>query len=108
MARYMAQFSYHTEAISALVKNPQDRAAVVRALIENWGGRLEAFYFTFGDYDGVAIAEAPDNVTMAAVSMAVTATGAFKTFKTTVLISPEEAMEAMGKAGTVSYQAPGG
>ena len=84
MARYMVQFSYNSDTVSDLVKNPQDRAAVVRGLAERWGGKLEAYYFTFGDYDGVAIAEVPDNVTMAAISMAVTASGAFKAFKTTV------------------------
>ena len=107
MARYMVQFSYSSEAVSDLIKNPQDRAATVRAMIEGWGGRLESFYFTFGDYDGVAIVEAPDNVTMAAVSMAVTSSGAFNTFKTTVLISMDDAMEAMRKAGTLGYRPPG-
>ena len=107
MARYMVQFSYNSDTVSDLVKNPQDRAAVVRGLAERWGGKLEAYYFTFGDYDGVAIAEVPDNVTMAAISMAVTASGAFKAFKTTVLISMEEAVEAMRKAGTLPYQPPG-
>ena len=107
MARYMVQFSYSTEAVSDLVGNPQDRAAIVRGLIERLGGRLEAFYYTFGDYDGVAIVKGPDNVTMAALSMAVSSSGAFKTFKTTVLITMEEAMEAMRKAGTLGYQPPG-
>ena len=63
--------------------------------------------FAFGDYDVVAIGEFPDNVSMAALSMAVTATGAFSAFKTTVLIPMNEAVEAMRKAGTLSYRAPG-
>ena len=108
MPRYMAQFSYSKEAVSGLVKNPQDRAAVVRGLIERLGGRLEAFYYTFGDYDGMAIAELPDNVTMASLSMAVSSSGAAEAFKTTVLLTPEEGMEAMRKASTLGYRAPGG
>lgn len=108
MARYMIQFSYTSDAIQNLVRNPHDRAAVVRGLAERWGGSLEAFYYTFGDYDGVAIAEVPDNVTMAAISMAVASSGAFKTFKTTVLIPMDEAVEAMRKAGTVGYTPPRG
>ena len=107
MARFMVQFSYNPQSVSDLVENPQDRAAVVRGLAERWGGKLESFYFTFGDYDGLAIVEIPDNVTMAAISMAVTSSGAFKAFKTTVLIPMDEAVEAMRKASTVEYQTPG-
>lgn len=106
MARYLIQFSYTPEAIQNMVKNPQDRAAVVRGMAERWGGNVEAFYYTFGDYDGVAITEVPDNITMTAISMAIAASGAFKTFKTTVLISMDEAVEAMKKAGTIGYQPP--
>ena len=102
----MVQFSYSAEAVSGMIKNPQDRAAAVRAMIERWGGKLESFYFTFGEYDGIAIAEVPDNVTMAAASMAITSSGAFKAFRTTVLMSMDEAMQAMKKAGTLSYTPP--
>ena len=77
-------------------------------MMEGWGGRLESFYFAFGDYDVVIIAEVPDSVTMAAAAMAVGATGALKAFKTTVLLTPEESLEAMRKAGTLGYQPPGG
>jgi len=108
MAHYLIQASYAPEAIATLVKTPEDRAAVVRRLAQSMGGRVEAFYFAFGDYDVVAIAEVPDNVTMAALSMAVSAAGALKTFKTTVLIPMNEAVEAMRKAGTTGYRPPGG
>jgi len=108
MPRYMVQFSYNTGAISDLVKNPQDRGAIVAQLLQGLGGKLESFDFAFGEYDGVAIAEAPDNVTMAALAMAIGAGGALKAFKTTVLISMEEAVEAMRKAGGIAYRPPGG
>jgi uncharacterized protein with GYD domain len=108
MALYMIQFSYSSGAVADLVKNPSDRAAVVRAWAESMGGRVESFYFAFGKYDGIAITEVPDNVTMAAISMAVAASGAFKSFHTTVLLTPEESTEAMRKAGTLNYRPPGG
>jgi uncharacterized protein with GYD domain len=108
MAHYLIQASYATEAIATLVKNPEDRAAVVRRLAQGMGGTVEAFYFAFGDYDVVAIAELPDNVSMAALSMAIAATGALKSFKTTVLIPMNEAVEAMRKAGATGYRPPGG
>ena len=107
MPHYLVQAPYSTEAISNLVKNPQDRSAAVRALIERTGGRLEAFYYAFGDYDVVAIAEMPDNVSMAALSMAVSTSCALKNFKTTALIPTEEGVEALRKAGTIELQPPG-
>ena len=56
----------------------------------------------------MAIGEFPDNVTMAALSMAISASGGFSAFKTTVLIPMNEAVEAMRKAGSISYRPPGG
>ena len=108
MARYLIQASYSSESVQNMVRNPQDRAAVVGAMAERLGGTLESFYFAFGDYDVVAILDVPDHVTMAAIAMAVGGSGGLKTFKTTVLIPMDEAVEAMRKAGTLGYQPPRG
>jgi len=108
MARYMIQASYTTTAVAELIRNPQDRLAALQPLLDQLGGSLTSFDFAFGDYDLVAIGEFPDNVTMAALSMAITASGGFSAFKTTVLIPMNEAVEAMRKAGSISYRPPGG
>ena len=108
MARYMIQASYSTQGVSDLVSNPQDRAAAVRPLIERLGGKIESFDFAFGDYDAVIIAELPNNVAMASIAMAVGASGAISSFKTTVLLSMEDAVEAMRQAGGVGYRGPAG
>ena len=107
MAHYLIRGSYTPETWATMVKNPQNRREVVRPLIESLGGKLEALYFAFGAEDVVAILEMPDNVSVGAASLAVTASGAFKSFETTVLITPEEAVEMMRKAGTVVYRRPG-
>lgn len=107
MAHYLIRGSYTPETWAALVKNPQNRREVVQPLIESLGGKIEALYFAFGAEDVVAILEMPDNVSVGAASLAVTASGAFKSFQTTVLITPEEAVEMMRKAGTVGYRPPG-
>jgi uncharacterized protein with GYD domain len=91
----------------ALVNNPQDRSTHIGSVIESLGGRMESFFHAFGDYDAVAIAELPDNASAAAFALAVGAGGAIRSYKTTVLISTNEAVEAMRKAGTVGYQPPG-
>ena len=106
MPRYLIQVSYSTAGVSSLIRNPQNRAEAIRPMVERMGGKLESFDYALGDYDVVIIAEAPDNVTAAALAMAVGAGGAVSSYKTTVLLSMNEAVEAMRKAGGVGYQPP--
>lgn len=106
MSYYLIQASYTSQAIAAMVKNPQDRAAAVRPMIEKAGGKLHGLWFTFGDTDIVAIAEMPNNVSAAAISMAIGATGAMSSYRSTPLMTSGEAVEAMQKAAAVGYQAP--
>ena len=106
MPRYLLRVSYTPEAWATMIKNPQNRREAVRPVIEKMGGKLEAFYFAFGDDDVFLVAEMPDNVSVAATAIAVTATGALKSLSTTVLMTPEEAMEAMRKAAAVAYRPP--
>jgi uncharacterized protein with GYD domain len=80
------------------------RRANLEALVKQQGGRLEAFYYTFGDADAVGIAELPDNVTAAALSLAINASGIVGV-KTTVLLTVEEMDLATQKQ--VGYRPPG-
>lgn len=106
MAYYMVQVAYTAEACAALVKNPQNRVEAVRPAVERLGGTIEGAWFAFGEYDVVVIVQFPDNVSAAALSLAVAAGGALKAQKTTPLLTVEEAMEAMRKAGGSGYQPP--
>lgn len=106
MAYFLVQASYGAPAVGAMVKNPQDRAAAIRPLLEKLGGKLHGMWLSFGEYDLVAIAEMPDSVTAAAFSMAVGAGGAMSAYRTTPLLTMNEAVDAMKKAGSVGYQAP--
>ncbi len=49
MALYLVQFAYTTEALATMAKNPQDRSAPVRAVVEKLGGHILGFYFCFGE-----------------------------------------------------------
>jgi len=106
MAVYMSQFSYTTEAWRAMVKNPQDRGAVLKEQVEKIGGKFICLYYTYGDYDGVAIYEFPDTVTSVAAVISILLAGHLKEVKTTVLVPSEEAMKAMKKAKGIAYPAP--
>jgi uncharacterized protein with GYD domain len=106
MALYMTQFAYTAEAWASLVKNPQDRSAAGGELEQKLGGRVVGFYYCFGEYDGVAISEAPDDSAALAAAMALVAPGHIKAIKTTKLFTVEETMEAMRKAGSLAFQGP--
>ena len=108
MAYFLLQGAYTAEVWKTLVENPVNRVEAVRPAIEKMGGRVESAFFAFGDYDVVLIMEMPDNVRAAAFALAVAAGGAFKSHKTTPLMSMDEGGEAMKKAGGTGYRPPGG
>jgi uncharacterized protein with GYD domain len=105
MAFYLMRFSYTPETWSKLIQNPEDRRDAARAYIEQVGGALHGFWYGFGKYDGYAIFEAPDNVSVAGVVLAITAGGALASVETTVLMSVEEMLEALAKANTLAAAA---
>ncbi len=107
MPTYMLQASYTSEAWQSQIQHPQNRADHIRAVIEAHGGKLLCFYYAFGDHDVVAIAELPDNVSAAVLSIVAAAGGGTKTHKTTVLMTPEEGLEAIRRARGTGYRAPG-
>jgi uncharacterized protein with GYD domain len=105
MAKYLWQVSYTTQGVQGVMKEGgSSRRAMVQDLVGGLGGTLEAFYYAFGDDDVYVIAELPDNVTAAAVSLAVGAGGGAR-LKTVALVTPEEIDAATKKA--VAYRAPG-
>ncbi len=103
MANYLVQASYTTEALAALVKNPQNRAEVVRKAIENMGGKMIGGWMSFGDQDVIIIADMPDNTSAAALAIAVAAGGSLRRTRTTPLFTFEEGLAAMKKAASSGY-----
>jgi uncharacterized protein with GYD domain len=107
MALYLTRFSYTPETWARLMKKPEDRRDAARQYIESVGGKMLGFWYAFGEYDAYNLWEAPDNVAMAAVAIAVSAGGALSKFETTPLLTVEETLEALGRAGRVGYRSPG-
>ena len=107
MAFYLMRFSYTPETWSKLIQNPEDRRDAARAYIEKVGGSLQGFWYGFGEYDGYAILEAPDNVSMAGVVLAIAAGGALARVETTVLMTVEETLDALAKGKGIRYRRPG-
>ena len=107
MPLYLSKFSYTPETWARLVDNPEDRGKAAQSYIESVGGKLHGFWYGFGTHDGYTLWEAPDNVSMAAVVLAISGGGALSSLETTVLMSVDETIEALGKAAQVKYRAPG-
>ena len=108
MPHYLVQAAYSGEAWGSQIRSPQNRLEAIRPAIEGLGGRIESFYYAFGEFDIVGIAEFPDNVSMAAFSVAASAGGAVKSIRTTPLMTADEGVEMMRKAAGSGYRPPGG
>jgi uncharacterized protein with GYD domain len=102
----MIEACYSPEATAAMIHHPQDRAAAVGAMIQRAGGKLIGLWFCIGKHDIVAIAEMPDNTSAMAMSMAIGASGAMRSYRSTALLTSDEAQAAMKLASAVGYQAP--
>ena len=107
MGYYMIQTAFTAEAWATMLKSPQNRAEQVRPMIEKLGGKLEGYWSCFGDYDTVLIVQAPDNIGAAALSLAAAGGGALRSAKTTPLMTMDETVEALKRAGKVGYKMPG-
>lgn len=98
MSKFLMQGSFTRDGITGLTKEGgTKRRQAVQQFFGTVGGKLETLYFAFGDTDVYAVADFPDNVTAAAVSLAANAAG-FLHVKATVLISPEEMDQAAQKS----------
>lgn len=105
MAKYLFEARYTPEGAKGVAREGgSGRRAAIAKMAEGLGGKLETFYYAFGDVDAYVIVDLPDNVAAAAAALAVNQGGA-ASVKTVVLIPPED-MDKAGKKA-VEYRAPG-
>jgi uncharacterized protein with GYD domain len=105
MAKYLLEASYGPEGAKGILKDGgTKRRQAVEAACKANGGKLEAFYFAFGENDVYATIDLPDHVSAAAMALVVNASGVVSV-KTTVLLTPEEMDQAAKK--TFTYTPPG-
>ena len=107
MPLYLSKFSYTPETWARLIGNPEDRRIAATSYFESVDGQLHGFWYAFGEHDGYALWEAPDNISMAGVALAIGSGGALSSQETTVLMSVEDTIEALTKAKQVQYKPPG-
>jgi uncharacterized protein with GYD domain len=103
MPQYLYQLAYTPESLAAQIKDPQDRLELVgKQLVDAVGAHIVGGGYSFGEYDISIIVDAADDVTMAAVALAIAAGGAVKAAKTTSLLSGPQWVAALKKAPAVS------
>ena len=105
MSKFLIKASYTADGTKGLLKDGgTGRRKAVDKMVGGAGGKVEAFYYAFGDTDVFSIIDVPDSVTAAAMSFAISSTGAVR-ISMTPLLTPEEVDAACKKS--VSYKAPG-
>jgi uncharacterized protein with GYD domain len=109
MRKFVSLFSLTSDTLARFIEHPEDRRGAVARAAEAAGGRLEAYYWMFGQYDGLANFEMPDAAAAAAVVLANTSSGAFKHFETHELIEADDLVAILQKAQTLrpNYRPPG-
>ncbi len=107
MSHYLIEGSYTGASAKAMVASPADRSVQAKSLVESLGGTFHHFFFVLGDSDFMLLCEAPDETVVMAMSLAAGASGSFSKIKTTKLITAAEAQQAMTKAKSAKYSAPG-
>ena len=106
MAKFLVKASYSSEAWATQIANPQNRIEIVGKQMEAMGCKLLDGYLAFGEDDLIIIVEAPDNETAAAMLIKVASSGAINNISTTVLIDPQDDVDAIKKAGDFNYTPP--
>ena len=108
MAKFLIEATYSDEGLLGLAADgAAKRLRDVKAAAKSLGGKVDAFYFSFGDSDVVGIADFPDNSSAAAFSMAATSSGAVS-IRTTPLLTGDEMDKSIAKMAKAKYRAPGG
>jgi uncharacterized protein with GYD domain len=103
MPIYITQGRYTRDAIKGMIVKPEDRADAIARLLSKVGGRMLGYYLTFGEYDFLAIAEAPNDVQMAAALLAAGSGGGVTDLRTTVAMTSVEAKGAFAAASDLSH-----
>jgi uncharacterized protein with GYD domain len=105
MKKYLIKASYNANGFKGLIEDGgSKRKLAVEKMLAGMGGKIESFYYAFGEHDVYVIAELPDDVTAAAVGLRINSSD-LVSISTTVLLTPEDIDTASKKS--VNYRAPG-
>ena len=110
MPLFITQGRFTQDAMKGMIGKPEDRAEAVSQLFAKTGGKLLAYYFTFGEYDFLTVAEAPSETQIAAALLAAAGGGGVTDLRTTLALSAAEAKGAFAAASDLArgFRSAGG
>ena len=108
MAHYLIEVGYTAEAWSAQVEAQANVVDRITPALKACGGRIESIYYAFGDADLIGIMDFKTPEDAAAFALAVTASGALRSYKTTPLLTVEQGIASLKRAAQArkSYTPP--
>ncbi len=101
MPIYISRGRFTSDAVKGMLAKPENREEAVAKLFKSVGGKLLAWYLTFGHHDWMAIGEFPDAKAAASAILAASAGGSLSDIETTLAMTAKEAhatFESAGKA----------
>jgi uncharacterized protein with GYD domain len=98
MATYIVLSNFTDQGIRS-IKDTTKRAEGVKELARKMGIETKSLYWTVGKYDVVVTFEAPDDASMTALCLAISAGGNVRT-QTMRAFSSDEMKGVLGKLGT--------
>jgi uncharacterized protein with GYD domain len=107
MPIFITQGRYTQSAITGMIASPEDRAEAVAKIITAAGGKLHSYFMTFGEYDFLTIADAPDEKAMLAALAVAAGGGGVTDLKTTIAVNSADMKEALEKAKSLAPKISG-
>lgn len=105
MAKYLIKAAYNAEGTRGLLKKGgTNRKKAIEEMLKGVGGKLDFFYYAFGEHDVYAVCSLPDAATAASVMLSIKASGLVSITAET-LLEPGEIDKAKDIA--VKYRTPG-
>jgi uncharacterized protein with GYD domain len=101
MPLFITQGRFTQDAVKGMLAKPEDRSEAVSQLFAKSGGKLLAYYMTFGEYDFLIVSEGPQEGAATSAIIAA-ASGGVTDLKTTLAMSSAEMKNAFVKAGPIA------
>lgn len=98
MTHYLLEVGYTPASWSGQIEREANVVERITPALDRCGASIVSIHYTFGDHDLVAICDFPSPEDAAAFGLAVTSTGALRSYRTTPLLSVEQGIESMRRA----------
>ena len=102
MAHYLIEVGYTPQAWKSQVESQANVIERITPGVKAAKGKIVSIYYAFGESDLIGIMDFPSPEDAAGFALAVTSGGALRSFKTTPLLTVDQGIESMRRAGEIS------